>query len=188
MSKRVLLLGLAWVAAAVTYLVAAGADLDIGSRSECIGIVSLPRWFDESCRPALVPRIIIICIGLVPTLVLWYFAEKGQPRISAQGHKPGSTLRTHRVFIQQDGTYKCQDCAYASRSIPLSEKHGRKLIADAASLSDGPRVFASTAGAIPTNGVADAYKTCPDCAEQVRAAARKCRFCGYMFEERARAT
>jgi Uncharacterised protein family UPF0547 len=25
-------------------------------------------------------------------------------------------------------------------------------------------------------------KTCPDCAEQVKAAARKCRFCGHMFE------
>jgi hypothetical protein len=29
---------------------------------------------------------------------------------------------------------------------------------------------------------ASEYKTCPDCAEDVRAAARKCRFCGYMFE------
>jgi hypothetical protein len=26
------------------------------------------------------------------------------------------------------------------------------------------------------------FKSCPDCAEQVRAAARKCRFCGYLFE------
>lgn len=26
-------------------------------------------------------------------------------------------------------------------------------------------------------------KTCPDCAEEVRAAARKCRICGYMFED-----
>lgn len=27
------------------------------------------------------------------------------------------------------------------------------------------------------------FKTCPDCAEQVRFAARKCRFCGYVFTD-----
>ena len=27
-----------------------------------------------------------------------------------------------------------------------------------------------------------AVRVCPDCAEEVRAAARKCRFCGYIFE------
>lgn len=35
-----------------------------------------------------------------------------------------------------------------------------------------------------TGGVAQA-KSCPDCAEPVRAAARKCRFCGYAFGESA---
>ena len=30
------------------------------------------------------------------------------------------------------------------------------------------------------------YKQCPDCAEQVLAAARKCRFCGYRFDRRRR--
>jgi hypothetical protein len=30
-------------------------------------------------------------------------------------------------------------------------------------------------------------KRCPDCAEMVRAQARKCRFCGYRFDRRARA-
>src|SRR5579871_2127931 len=30
----------------------------------------------------------------------------------------------------------------------------------------------------------DEYKRCPDCAEMVRAQARKCRFCGYRFEGR----
>jgi hypothetical protein len=31
-------------------------------------------------------------------------------------------------------------------------------------------------------------KTCPDCAEEVRAAARKCRFCNYVFDETTAAT
>ena len=31
------------------------------------------------------------------------------------------------------------------------------------------------------------YKQCPDCAEQVLAAARKCRYCGYRFDGRQRA-
>jgi hypothetical protein len=32
-----------------------------------------------------------------------------------------------------------------------------------------------------------ALKTCPDCAEDVRAAARKCRYCGYRFDQDVRA-
>jgi hypothetical protein len=31
------------------------------------------------------------------------------------------------------------------------------------------------------------YKQCPDCAEQVLAAARKCRYCGYRFDGRRKA-
>ena len=30
--------------------------------------------------------------------------------------------------------------------------------------------------------MADEYKRCPDCAESVLAAARKCRYCGYRFD------
>lgn len=33
-----------------------------------------------------------------------------------------------------------------------------------------------------------AYKQCPDCAEQVLSAARKCRYCGYRFDGRRRST
>lgn len=38
-----------------------------------------------------------------------------------------------------------------------------------------------------THEEAPAYKQCPDCAEQVLAAARKCRYCGYRFDSRRRA-
>lgn len=35
-----------------------------------------------------------------------------------------------------------------------------------------------------TQADAPAHKQCPDCAEQVLAAARKCRYCGYRFDRR----
>lgn len=38
-------------------------------------------------------------------------------------------------------------------------------------------------GAAPESAPPAGSKTCPDCAEEVRAAARKCRFCGYTFGE-----
>ena len=38
-----------------------------------------------------------------------------------------------------------------------------------------------------THAEGPAYKVCPDCAEQVLAAARKCRYCGYRFDGRRRA-
>lgn len=35
---------------------------------------------------------------------------------------------------------------------------------------------------VPDVSVSDDHKRCPDCAELVRAQARKCRFCGYRFD------
>jgi hypothetical protein len=37
-----------------------------------------------------------------------------------------------------------------------------------------------------TDAQGPVYKQCPDCAEQVLAAARKCRYCGYRFDSRRR--
>ena len=37
-----------------------------------------------------------------------------------------------------------------------------------------------------TDAEGPVYKQCPDCAEQVLAAARKCRYCGYRFDSRRR--
>ena len=42
--------------------------------------------------------------------------------------------------------------------------------------------------ASPESALPAGSKTCPDCAEEVRVAARKCRFCGYAFEETESAT
>ena len=48
-------------------------------------------------------------------------------------------------------------------------------------LEDGPETDLDGDAARPIEAGAE-YKTCPDCAESVRAAARKCRYCGYRFE------
>jgi hypothetical protein len=43
-------------------------------------------------------------------------------------------------------------------------------------------VEASSEDEVPALPTGEETKLCPDCAETVKAAARKCRFCGYEFE------
>jgi hypothetical protein len=45
------------------------------------------------------------------------------------------------------------------------------------------RSKAPLTGELEATRVADAVKQCPDCAESVRQAARKCRYCGFQFGE-----
>lgn len=40
----------------------------------------------------------------------------------------------------------------------------------------------------PTGGDSEELKTCPECAESVKAAARVCRFCGHRFEKQSSPT
>ena len=47
---------------------------------------------------------------------------------------------------------------------------------------DGLTVTDSGATALPAVHPDNGFKLCPDCAEPVRSAARKCRFCGFRFE------
>lgn len=55
----------------------------------------------------------------------------------------------------------------------------RNVESAAASLTAAP---SSPEPSTPPSQSLPEHKLCPDCAEPVRAAARKCRFCGYMFE------
>jgi len=133
MSKRALLWILAGTALSVAYMIAAGVNADVGSDSTCVGLGSLPRWFDNLCRPALVPRALIIGIGLIPTLVLIYFAEKaaapGSSAISSllKFANPTSdelVLEYHEVEWSSDNSrYHCADCGFETADEEEAETH-----------------------------------------------------------------
>jgi hypothetical protein len=100
-------------------------------------------------------------------------------------------------------TCRCKGCNFSAGTYMAGQEHVDKMrraptpgeesasaVAQPASLgADGfeaPRSnpsdsVAPSLAVDPTPPVAD-YKICPDCAEEVRAAARKCRFCGFQFQ------
>jgi hypothetical protein len=82
----------------------------------------------------------------------------------------------HEVLQDPEtSTYWCRACDFQSQDLYDADVHSGR-IGNAANTSVSPPVAAP---AEPE------FKTCPDCAEEVRFAARKCRFCGYMFAESA---
>lgn len=78
----------------------------------------------------------------------------------------------HKVF---------PDIAVEVREV-LAEQLGKASLveADSTNAVDEAGVVAALEG-----GGSSGLKTCPDCAETVKAAARKCRFCGYRFDNDA---
>src|SRR4051812_25713841 len=61
-----------------------------------------------------------------------------------------------------------------------------RVRAAVASLDDASASAAITDGVDTAAGETDETKTCPDCAETIKAGANVCRFCGHRFEEPAR--
>jgi len=87
---------------------------------------------------------------------LFGFAYIGDKAGKAEGNAPKSVLSPSPVRPDPPPAAQSNDLGFA------------------------PTPEASTAAAeVPTSPTG--MKTCPDCAEEVRAAARKCRFCDYVL-------
>lgn len=88
-----------------------------------------------------------------------------------------SARTPHDVWGDEDDHgnvwYWCRGCDFTSRSEEEAEQHRLTGITFTASAQSSPEPTAASS----------TYKVCPDCVEEVRAAARKCRFCGHVFED-----
>jgi hypothetical protein len=197
MSKRALLWGLGLLALAFAYVAAANVAIT-GSRfvapllgspghyesySSCGGDWSPQEWFKSYCSGALPPRLGVLALGGAVLLVCAYYAEKNNPL----------RLPHHEVLLDEsrDGLYWCRNCSFTSHDITAARLHKQIRLADgSSSMMVGANASGSGAGAAATQASSvlpqpptAEFKTCPDCAEQVRTAARKCRFCGYQFSD-----
>lgn len=107
-------------------------------------------------------RVIFRAIGNRPEAVQRVLmSQLGYARSGAKGARPGQLLLT-----SPDGA-KAEQLAAAIRDVG-----GSVEVQHQGDTSPQP----------PAPPVPE-FKTCPDCVEEVRAAARKCRFCGYIFED-----
>ena len=93
------------------------------------------------------------------------------------------SIKEHAVF-DIEGLYVCvaDDCDFETTSMWAARGHGEEQARH--SPSESPHVAAHTTGIDPgmlPPALQPGFKICPDCAEEVRFAARKCRFCSYLF-------
>jgi hypothetical protein len=116
-------------------------------------------------------RVILRASGTRPDAVAQVLMDQaGYARSGARGARPGQQVLATKDLTRAQGF-----------EAAIHEAGGRAEI-QATGAAD-PSVTAPTeALAMPPR---DEFKTCPDCAEEVRAVARKCRFCGHTFDEPA---
>jgi hypothetical protein len=203
MSKKGLMLLLGLAAFAFTYIAAVNVkefrtypSFGGGTyvSSSCKGMWDPTEWFGRSCEDSLPPRLGVLALGFAILLVCLYFGDKEKPLVGG-----------HAVTRRPNGGWGCmeEDCDFWSNDRGPARAHRIQTGAvPAASASFGSSVgkvqsvpnhavgFDTAPPATPvqphespSRAIAE-WKTCPDCAEDVRAAARKCRFCGYQFEAR----
>jgi hypothetical protein len=133
-----------------------------GQSGVCGGFGELGNWFgstylnggpaETSCSSLLPERLGALAIGFAILLICGYYAEKGIGR---------KHLSADFASTLVEGLARPSTLTYPETQPPAT-----------------PAVPAPPVAAPATPET----KTCPDCAEEVKAAARKCRFCGHMFE------
>jgi Uncharacterised protein family UPF0547 len=92
----------------------------------------------------------------------------------------GATVRVDKVVEAprvSSGARLDRERGHEQRS-RASRMSGFEVSRDVAAAAEQPDTPKTPAPGAPE------FKTCPDCAEEVRFAARKCRFCGFVFEQR----
>ncbi len=164
------------------------------------------KWFGNECSDSLPPRLGVLAFGLIVLIVCGYFAEKGRPLNQASAARSAVGSReAHNVYSTPNKGYFCGTCSFTTTDASAASSHrgairrGAPATKDTGSrpsvhtLDRQPKVNASgfdippkvPAAAVsePAPALPAEYKACLDCAEQVRYAARKCRFCGFMFED-----
>jgi hypothetical protein len=155
-------------------------------------------WHAAGCDELIFPRLSALIFGLIALVIFGYFAEKSSSRPPLFGGH----------YVTRDassGLFKCrhEGCDFKSSYRDVAREH---RIATGAVLAKGSATLPLTRAAAPAPIAGNSYgfdslgqrtdqipsaqataspglKACPDCAEEVRAAARKCRFCGYLFSE-----
>jgi hypothetical protein len=203
MKKDQLLWWLGSIALAFTYLAAVnvkeagsaviGATYNTPAHTTyfitCEGMWNPTEWFKSGCGSSLPSRFGVLALGVAILIVCGYFADKTVSGAS-------SPVKLHTLAKFPSGTYKCQDCGFETTDLEQVRFHnlnGSRVTTAGSTLGFGPAsspatvpAASPTAQPVPETGpmptASSEHKACPDCAEQVLAAARKCRFCGYMFD------
>lgn len=201
MSKRALLWSLGGIAFGFTFLAAMNAGgqyryfhnlgFALPVWKPCNGFSGLMGWFAQGCVAVLPERLGVISLGVAALLVCGYFAEKKRVALKSAGHMMKVDFAQSR--------WVCKNCDFETSSRTAARQHRfdtgqvRSSIVQSTAPTnahgsgsptqpipapdDGP-----TPAPMPAPSLGESYKTCPDCAEEVRHSARKCRFCGFRFE------
>ena len=182
MSKRALLWTIGSCALFFTYLAAANVPSPYGSYCS----FNFTRWFTPNCNASLPQRLGVMMIGLVILVVCAYFAEKDGREELARGKQLGHPMVSDPGLGWVCANKRCGFVGNRSEALDHVRDQELKKKLDRISTPDrgvsvpaaGTTASVNPAPLAPGN---PALKTCPDCAEEVRGAARKCRFCGYLF-------